>query len=169
MLVVRKEMFVFAYDECAAGSTGVPTPSVLTVSTLLARLMLRLLALEGARPRSWRFRRTCRGGGFGGAAGMDERAVWWWARREEMADERDKSEERGLLRGTALKGDVEDFAGEELGENSCKGAGGWGRVNMVVSDGGGGLGLFFSDSAGIITRLADFSSLESASTVLDIV
>lgn len=100
---------------------------------------------------------------------MDERAVGWWARREEMADESEESEERGFLRGMALEGDVEDFAGEELGEISCKGAGGWGRVNLGVSDGGGGLGLFFSDFAGIVTRLADFSSLVSASTVLDIV
>lgn len=86
-----------------------------------------------------------------------------------MADEREESEERGLVREMAFEGDVEDFAGEELGEISCKGAGGWGRVNLGISAGGGGLGLFFSDFAGTRTRLADFSSLASASTVLDII
>ena len=54
-------------------SRGVPSPSVFMVSTLLARerLTLRAEILEGARPKSWRFRRPRvedsvrrRGGGF---------------------------------------------------------------------------------------------------------
>lgn len=59
-----------------------PSPSVFMVSTLLARESERAKRLEGARPRSWRWRR--RGGGRG-AVGLVAR---WWARREEMAGPR---------------------------------------------------------------------------------
>ena len=58
-------------DAVVEGSMGVPRPSVLRVSTELAREMLMLLlllpveTLEGARPKSARRRRP--GGGAAGA------------------------------------------------------------------------------------------------------
>lgn len=56
-----------------------------------------------------------------------------------MADEREESEESGLL---SLNGDVfEDFEGEELGEISCNGGGGFGSVGLGDEDGGGGFFL----------------------------
>lgn len=122
-------------DAERVSSTGVPTPSVLMVSTLLARL--RLLALEGARPRSWRLRRSFVGEGFGlvvvlgFVAAAKERAFWWWARRDEMVDERLGSRDGSLDGGSVVvvvvgfKGEV-GFGGEELGEISRRGAESWG-------------------------------------------
>lgn len=107
-------------------STGVPTPSVLVVSTLLARLRLLLLvlALEGARPSSWRLRRT-RAGGCAVVGGLDwarERAFWWWRRREEMVEERAGGWDGGLDGGSvALDGEGEGFGGERLAEISWSG------------------------------------------------
>ncbi len=61
-----------------------------------------------------------------------------------MADEREESEERGLL---SLNGDVfEDFGGEELGEISCNG-GGFGSGGLGDEDVGGG---FFFCPVGLL-------------------
>ena len=44
----------------------------------------------------------------------EERAVCLRARREVMAEERDESEERGLMVWAGTDGDVEGLGGEEL-------------------------------------------------------
>lgn len=126
-------------------SRGVPRPSVLTVSTLLARERLMLLEerLEGARPRSSRRRRY----GWGGSLveGLVVVVVvveeWRWAaRREEMAGPRvsECSSEGGMVsEGGSFVGDGEGLrsligesggsGGEEFKDVSRRGS----DVDMV--------------------------------------
>ena len=137
------------------GSRGVPRPSVFIVSTLLARVMLRLWEerFEGARPRRGRRRRRGRVGevedaGAGGGAGS-EWVRWWWARREEMAGprlEESNEEGRGGFGGEmAFVGEMEGFGGEELGVISLRGTEGddvlWGpeeSFSVLLEIGRGG-------------------------------
>lgn len=84
-----------------------------------------------------------------------------------MAEEREESDERVLVRGVGLEGDFEGFGGEELGDISCRGGGGLGRVGLGGSDGGGGVGVFFLRLAGS-SWLAASSSLGSGLLVVDL-
>jgi hypothetical protein len=107
------------------GSSGVPRPSVLTVSTLLAREsaaaalpVLWLERLEVARPRSWRRRRPMRGRevlmAVGAVVAERERCLWA-ARREEMVEPRESRREGE--RGRAFGGEAGGgFGGDLVGE-----------------------------------------------------